>query len=102
MPNLSPSQVEFFRREGYLVAKGVVPGRVIEDLRVEIAGVIDAAANRLLAEGKITDLCSSLGFLHRLTALKEQCSEIMHPVLGGGHAGPALFGLMTCPEFLDA
>lgn len=99
---LSPEQVAFFRREGYLVAKGVIPRRVIENLQVEITGVIDETARKLLSEGKITDLCEELDFLHRLTALNKQCPEIMGPVMGGSHAGPALFALMTCPEFLDA
>lgn len=99
---LSREQVDFFRREGYLVAKGVIPRNVIEDLQNEIAGVVDETAKKLHAEGKITDLCENLGFLYRLTALQKQSPEIMGPVMGGSHAGPALFALMTCPQFLDA
>lgn len=100
--SLSREQVEFFRREGYLVAKHVIPRRVIENLQTEIAGVVDETAQKLHRNGKITDLCEGLGFLHRLTALQKQCPEIMGPVSGGSHAGPALFALMTCPDFLDA
>ena len=99
---LTPDQVAFFRREGYLVGKNIIPRKTIEDFQAEITGVIDENARRLQREGKLNDLCEKLDFLHRLDALQKQCPEIMGPVSGGLHAGPALFALMTNPQFLDA
>lgn len=99
---LSNDQVAFFKREGYLVAKNVIPRTVIENLQREISAVVDESARKLFAEGKITDLCENLDFLRRLDAIQKQCPEIMGPVSGGTHAGPALFAMMTNPQFLDA
>jgi len=99
---LTPDQIAFFKSQGYLVAKNVIPRPIIESFQAEIAGVIDETARKLHAEGKITDLCENLGFLHRLAALNQQSREIMAPIMGGSHAGPALFALMTNPQFLDA
>ncbi|MBM3278573.1 MAG: phytanoyl-CoA dioxygenase family protein [Candidatus Handelsmanbacteria bacterium] len=101
MAELTAAQIEFFREQGYLVAPGVIPAGVVEALQVEIDAAIDRQAHVLLAASKITALHADQGFLHRATAIAAECREILAPVDGGRHSGPAMFGLLTCPELLD-
>lgn len=71
---LTEDQVAFFRREGYLVAEGVLAS---SDLEPVIAGYrewVDQRAEALLAEGKIADICAAAPFETRIGALTDQCS----------------------------
>ena len=72
------------------------------DLQSEIEGVIDATAQELAAEGKITDTHPEADFLTRAALVYQQSPEILAPVTGGTHAGEAMFKLLTCPPLLDA
>ena len=98
---LNDQELAHFHREGYLVARQVVPPRYIDDLRAEIDAALDAQARALHAEGKIARLHGDLGFLHRATELYKESPAAIAPVFSGNHAGPAMFGLLTCPEILD-
>ena len=80
---LSAEQLEFFHREGYLVAKDVVPRAVIEAVAAEIDALVDVSADELYAAGKIKELHRDLGFLDRTPALYRQCPEITGLVAGG-------------------
>ncbi len=84
------------------------PGE-LEPLRQEIAGIIDATARRLAAEGKITDLHAEEGFETRLTRLMDDHPELTDEYIraiegraGGGHAGIEMFRAITHPRLLDA
>ena len=75
----------------------------IQPLRDEITGVIDAAAQRLCAEGKVRSTHRDEPFQTRLTRLFAECEEILPPIVGragGGHSGPAFFALVTHPSLL--
>lgn len=98
---LSADQLAFFRDQGYIVARDVIPAAVIHALQAEIDSVIDAKARELHAAGKITDLHADQGFLTRAAAIAAECREILGPVNGGTHSGPAMFALLTCPALLD-
>ena len=98
---LSEKQLEHFHREGYLVAKGVIPKEHIYSLLDEIDEVIDQQANRLHAEGEIDELHRDLEVLQRAARLFEQSPLILAPVYSGSHSGKAIFRLITCPEILD-
>ena len=98
---LSDQQLDHYHREGYLIAKNVIPSRYIHDLQDEINNVIDEQARRLHAEGEITELHEELGFLQRATELNKQSPKTIHPVYSGNHSGRAMFQLLTCPEILD-
>ena len=100
MSLLTNAQVEGFKREGYLVAKGIIPERFVSGLRDDISRVIDKQADALLAEGKITELHRHLDFLHRATQLHAQSPDILSPL--SHYAGEGIFRLITCPEILDA
>lgn len=98
---LTQKQLEHFHREGYLVAKGVIPGDYVYNLLDEIDEAIDQQANKLHADGKIDELHQDLDILHRATRLFEQSSLILAPVYSGNHSGEAIFRLITCPEILE-
>jgi phytanoyl-CoA hydroxylase len=98
---LTDEQLEHYHREGYLVARDVIPARYILDLQEEINSVIDEQANKLYAEGEITLLHEELGFLHRAAALSQKSRKVIGPVNGGNFSGPAMFNLLTCPQILD-
>ena len=94
-PVLSQEQLEFFHREGYLVAKDVVPRAVIEAVAAEIDSLVDEAADKLYAAGKIADRHQELGYLRRTEALYRQCPEI-HGMVSGGVGFPKI----TCVRAL--
>lgn len=98
---LTDAQLEHFHREGYLVAKDIVPQRYIAALQREIDAAIDAQAQKLYASGEITQLHEDLGFLHRAAELSKESDKIIAPVFSGNHSGRAMFELLTCPEILD-
>ena len=110
MPVLTREQIAFFHREGFLVAKDVIPRGVIEAVAAEIDSLVDASADALHADGKIADKHSELGYLHRAEALYAQCPEINGMVSGGvgfpkpserrPTAGKAFFNLLTCDAIL--
>ena len=107
---LTSSEIEAFHRDGFLVAKSKLPSSIIEAVQQEIEEVVDEAATKLYAEGKLTDLHSDSGFLHRAAKLWEQCPEITSIVASEvgfpqstprrPTAGKAFFGLLTAPPLL--
>ena len=99
--HLTDEQLEHYHREGYLVARDIIPEQYIFDLQEEIDDVIDEQARKLLAEGEISELHEELGFLHRGTELSKQSPKTLGPVQGGNHSGRAMFHLLTCAEILD-
>lgn len=102
MPKLSQYELDHYHREGFLVARNVIPPSYIYELQDELTQLIDATARTLYRFGRITDLCENLGFLHRLTALHKQAPEVVNPVHNSSaFAGPAMFRLLTCPDLLD-
>jgi phytanoyl-CoA hydroxylase len=98
---LTDAEIEHFHREGYLVARKVVPERYILELQEEINGAINTQAQKLHAAGDISQLHEELDFLHRATELYKESARIIDPVHSGNHAGRAMFGLLTCPQILD-
>ncbi len=98
---LTQSQLEQFHRDGFLVAKDIVPRAVIRDLQEEIDQTIDTQARALHGTEEITELHEALGFLHRATELCRQSPKILDPVTNGTHCGRAMFGLIACSAILD-
>jgi phytanoyl-CoA hydroxylase len=108
-PPLSTDQVRQFCNEGYVVVPDLLRPPELEPLREEIAGIVDAAARQFLAEGRIADLRESEPFETRLTRLiadRPDCTgaylRALQGKAGGGHAGRAIYDLITHPRLLDA
>ena len=98
---LDQAQIDQFHREGFLIARNVVPLDVIDALQEEINAVIDRQARMLRERGEITELREDAGFLHRAALLYGQSPRILDPLAHGTHTGPAIFNLLTCPAILD-
>ncbi len=101
MSRLREDELEQFQRDGYVVAKNIIPASYIHELRNELAQVVDYHARELYRAGRVTKLHEDLDDLHRLTELVKEAPEIIHPLSSGAHAGPAIFRLITCPDLLD-
>lgn len=103
MSALSERQIEFFKREGYLLVPDVFAAADLEPLRDEFTSVIHRAAVDLQAAGKLSRLYEEEPFERRLTCIYRETEEILDPIVGaggGGHSGPALFGVITHPRLL--
>ncbi len=101
MSRLRQDELDQFARDGYVVAKNIIPESYIYEVRNELAQVVDYHARELYRAGKITKLHDELGFLHRLTELVKEAPELMRLLTGTSPAGPAIFRLITCPDLLD-
>ena len=104
MSALADPQVEFFRREGYLMVPGVFAAADLEPLRDEFTEVIHQTAVELQAAGKLSRLYQEEPFERRLSRIYAETDEILGPIVGrggGGYSGPALFAVITHPRLLE-
>lgn len=112
--SLAPSEVESFRREGYLVVDGVLDGPSdIEPVIDEYGKRLDALVELLLDRGDLREAYRDLPFGRRLTALwletKRDYAQWFDITLPGSgirgdtpiHLGAAVFRLLTNPRLLD-
>ena len=100
---LTAQQIEQFTELGYLMVPDVFTDDELQPLRDEITDVIDGAARRMLAEGKIRQTWEQEPFETRLTRLYNECDEILPPIIGragGGHSGPAFFEFISNKSLL--
>ena len=109
MAHLTKTQTAQFFDEGYVMVPDLFRPEELEPVRQEIAAIIDVTASRLQAEGKLTDLHAEAPLETRLTLLAADHPELVNTFFGaiegragGGHTGPAMFGLLTHPTLLDA
>ena len=104
MSALDDPQVEFFRREGYLMVPDVFAAADLEPLRDEFTEVIHQTALELQAAGKLSRLYEEEPFERRLSRIYAETDEILGPIVGrggGGYSGPALFAVITHPRLLE-
>ena len=103
MKALSNEQMDFFRREGYLMVPDVFERDDLTPLRDELTGVIDSKARALVDEGKLSRPYEEEPFERRLTRVWNECPEIMEPLTGkggGGYSGAELFHVITHRKLL--
>lgn len=105
---LSETQRRTFLEEGWLVVPDLFEPKELEPLRREIGELVDSAARRLLAEGRITNSHSEASFETQLTRLLEDHPDLIGEYqraiegrAGGGHAGIEMYRLITHPKLLD-
>ncbi len=99
---LSAEQVRRFREEGVLVAEGVLNDADLTPVIAEYANWIDARAQRLLDESKITDLHENAPFAQRTALLYAQSPDILSGMDIMTVLGPATFEFLRNPHLLDA
>jgi phytanoyl-CoA hydroxylase len=107
--------VELFRREGYLVAEGVLDvAKDIQPVIDEYSALIDRLCRAWHAEGRLKSTYEELPFRQRLAQALHETGEryerhvdfalpqanitVDTPI----HLGPAVFHMLTSPRLLDA
>ncbi len=98
---LSPEQVDFFHREGYLVVPQLFTDRDLQPVIDEINQEIDRLAAQLLAQGRLSRTYSQEGFERRLAKISQETDQVARAIWGGMLAGPAFFNLIRHPKLLD-
>jgi hypothetical protein len=81
---LTERQVEFFRREGYLMVPDVFAPADLEPLRDEFTEVIHQTAVELQAAAKLSRLYEEEPFERRLSRIYAETDEILGPIVGRG------------------
>ena len=84
MNALTERQVEFFRREGYLMVPDVFAPADLEPLRDEFTEVIHQTAVELQAAAKLSRLYEEEPFERRLSRIYAETDEILGPIVGRG------------------
>ncbi|MDD9909426.1 MAG: phytanoyl-CoA dioxygenase family protein [Ahrensia sp.] len=109
---LTPRQVEFFDREGYLVVENVLDQPTLHAVREEYAELIDTLYEGWWRQGRVDQNPKGLGFWDKLRiAYKAGCDwfQPMDISLPGDkiyadtpfHFGPAVFDMVTNSRLLD-
>ena len=100
--SLSPTQIQTFQNQGYLVVRQVVSPSDLVPMVGIISRVVDQQADRFYAAGKITDLCQQAPFEDRWYRILQQFGG--QNEVYGWHTtvfSQALFDLITHPAVLD-
>ena len=114
-PSLTPDQVDQFRREGYLLVKGLLtPAEDLDPAYHEYAGVLDDLAKLLYDKGEISSTYADLPFSQRLIQVYKESGKVHQQYFdftlhGAAVAddtafwvGPEVFHLLRNARLLDA
>ncbi len=103
------AQVDFFRREGFLIVENVFDPLDLEPIRQELEAEIGHQIDDLAADGRAAETYCDESFDSRLTRIYSDSTENGEYVMGhlegargGGYRGRAMFDLITHPKMLDA
>ena len=80
MSGLSPEELTLFHREGYLHVPDALQDEDLDPVQRELEGIVDAAARRLLAAGKIDRDFAELPFEKRLIPLAKVDASAVHGI----------------------
>ncbi|MEM6391413.1 MAG: phytanoyl-CoA dioxygenase family protein [Planctomycetota bacterium] len=102
--SLTPEQVTFYDREGYLVLEKYLTEDDLAPAKTAMMQKVDQIAADLLADGKIDDLMEDLPFERRLAGLFDGLTDEDFLVYGRGWRDriDGYFELMSNPKILDA
>lgn len=99
---LTPTQIDQFCQDGFLVAEDIVTASDLEPVIEEYTAWIDQKAQQLHNEGAITDLCENADFSHRFVCLYAQSPDIAQGMDIMHMRGAAIFAFLQNPRLLDA
>ena len=99
----NPEQVEFLRREGYLVLPDVLSPSLFDTLKAEFGETVDRSAREAHARGLLDELFEAEPFERRLARV---CDALENPTdllgqVNGKLRTRGMFAVMTCPAILD-
>jgi len=110
---LSPDQIAFYRKNGYLVVQDVLDrAGVLDPVRAEYAALLDRLYDGWFAAGRVGVSPEGLDFHGKLLAAYKAGCDWFQPMdisLPGDriaadtpmHFGPAVFDMVTAPRLLD-
>jgi hypothetical protein len=98
---LSQQQIDFFNREGFLVAENALKDSDLNPLIQEYEAYIDRRARELLAAGKISQLYTNQPFEKRLACICRENSEIYGELDIMHFRGRALFDFLRNDHLMD-
>ena len=115
MPALTPTQLEHFDREGYVVVRNVIdPAKTLDPLIAEYATVLDRLADELYAKSDIASRYDELEFGARYTQICVETETVYNQYFDFSlpfqnvqpdtpfWTGPAVFQALTDSDLLDA
>ena len=103
MARLNSEQVEFLRREGYLMVPDVLSPSLFDTLKAEFDETVDRYARDAQARGFLDELFQAEPFERRLACVCEAVedpSDLLRQV-NGKLRTPGMFAVMICPAILD-
>lgn len=99
--HLTAEQLEFFDREGYLIAENVLDDSDLQPVIDEIHAEVNARAKQLVAEGKLSSTFEEYGFARQLTMISRETDQVASSIWNGALCGPAFFDLIRNEKLLD-
>ncbi len=73
---LSPTQIEHFNSQGYLIIENVLSDAELDPVRVEYTGILDREAPRLVEKGVLSQTYAHLPFEERYTAMLHEMDDM--------------------------
>ncbi len=98
---LTKTQIAQFEEEGCLELVDVFTNDDMRPVREEFSMVVEREAQRLLGEGKLSDLYEEEPFERRLAKVAGEVPEGAAALQTRAHKGEALFAFMKHPKILD-
>src|SRR5687768_9685443 len=98
---LSPEQMEFFDREGYVIVEGLFSDGDLQPVIDEIHQEVNRRARDLVAQGELSRTYEEQGFERQLAHISRETDKVAMGIWSGVLAGPALFDLIRNAKVLD-
>jgi phytanoyl-CoA hydroxylase len=98
---LTPQQVEFFHREGWLHLPDALTPADLDPVQAELEEIVEAAAQRLRAAGTIEHDYAQLPFAQRLIPLAKVDASAAAGINFPANLGPAIFAFLHNERLLD-
>eukprot|EP01113_Clastostelium_recurvatum_P025994 TRINITY_DN3120_c0_g1_i2.p1 TRINITY_DN3120_c0_g1~~TRINITY_DN3120_c0_g1_i2.p1 ORF type:complete len:357 (+),score=65.50 TRINITY_DN3120_c0_g1_i2:25-1071(+) len=98
---LSPSQIEKFEEEGYLVLEDVFPHDVLQHVIDAISRDLDSKASAAVAEGRLSRDYAEYDFEHRLAMINDENPKIASSMWDFQVALPEFFDLISYKRVVD-
>ena len=101
MTALTKQQVEFFHAEGYLHVRDALQPEDLDPVQAELEEIVDHAAKRLVAEGKIDRDFGELPFEQRLIPLGKADGSAAAGVNFPANLGESIFAFLHNERLLN-
>jgi phytanoyl-CoA hydroxylase len=98
---LTAEQIEFFHREGYLHVPDALGAEDLDPVQIELEGIVEAAAQRLLAAGTIDQGYGELSFDRRLIPLVRQDASAAEGINFPANLGTEIFDFLHNSRLLN-